>query len=1431
MNKNEFAKADNHAKKKPAWIIAGMTALTVGATIVGPEVIDEIQVETGNNEPRSSVKAKKSSSPITKIGDILFDTRSASADAINTVTDANGGDSGHAFTSTQTQVTSNFTGSGAGFGNAAGSYGGQSATFTSLTSGGPRNQGAIAFNKQLDMTAKWTLTFNLNLTKFNSGGGPAWGDPKPAGDFLGLILAPVSPTALGTSGGGGGELGIGGGSGVGIANAVEWGIDFYPNEGDPTIVEPSSGNTLTSGDDGTQVAGFRTTDSTGTLNKVTSDNGFTSFNHDTGKSIMGFAGDGPKSINDSEWAGKSDPNLEAQFVATYTYSNGVGTLIVSSVPGSGGTYSATTTIPITEGVNSTMSVGFKASDGDQYSQKGVTIREFTLTLPTADTTVNYVDKEGNAISGHASTKIKSNVNDTLEMVTSGANTNPTGTKHTFTPPEISGYTYIGTKYGAAGTSTAPLTVSDTDANNIINVQYAKNSKLTTVFVDQNGKVLSTVPSVELGTAGTNYDGQKGTDATDYADYTAALATAKANGYSGVSGVYSDSALTTKLGSDLSAATFGSSDKTVYVQLTPAPQTASITYNKASGLSSDGATAQDNAIASSPTSLTGVTNDKYPSNTIKVPSGMTATIKDAAGNTLDTDTSKATHLVKNSDGSYTIVGAFNLTSAGALAVPSFTVTYAPNAVKMIQQYPDETRTVAGTAYGAYSNYGVVQKTGYVSFVDGTKANQTPAGNFGATDKTFVITYEAVPEDAGVVASDSTVTAALAAVNAATTEADYQTALAAYNAAVLDAQKKHVQTNIDSINNNIAQIQSDITQLEAIAADNPTDTDIAGWLADAKTRLTNAQTALSQAQAALTALDSAKTMADANDLVVGTDQNSAAAASAQKIADDDLLNAQTRAASNLALAKEAATSSITSVTNDNTSATSTMADDVAELEQLAKDYSGNTTISTALAEAQKALEDAKAAQATVDAAAQEVPDLTSVQAVIAQQTAVNSAGKDVQGMLVVANDAVTAARAEAAKVLADDQAAAKAAIQQQLDAADANITTIRSNIDAIEQLLKDNPGDADIQAALDDANAQLTAANKQLASLATAMTASQDAITPAEVQAARDSATTAATAITAATTQSTTDLADAQKKADANLAAAKSAAETAIGDQLAQVTKNIAQINDDITALTQIAADNPDNDEIQAKLDDAKNQLTTATTQQTAIKDAQAAIDAATTVAAVTALENTATTATTTAGTAQTTADQDLADAKTLAAADLKAAQDAATTTVDSNIAVIQDQIDQITKDIATIQTLADNNPGDTDISDALADAQKQLDNANAALADANTQKEAIANTTTPAAVAAVTAVAAEDQANAEAAGTQSAQDVTTAQAKNDANLKAAQEAAKDAIQDNINAINDSVRKSQPTSQRCKHLQTIIQMIKKLRISWLMHLRNKQLPIML
>lgn len=165
MEKNDFANANTQqAKHRRMWVTAGMMALTVGASIAGPELLDEVQIELGNNEPHTMVT--KDSSPLVKVGNVLFSSRTAAAETINNVVDANGGN--RSFKSTQTQVTTSFTGSGTGFSNTSGSYDGQSATFTTLTNTSGNDQGTIAFNKQLDMTANWTMKFNLNLTKYNN---------------------------------------------------------------------------------------------------------------------------------------------------------------------------------------------------------------------------------------------------------------------------------------------------------------------------------------------------------------------------------------------------------------------------------------------------------------------------------------------------------------------------------------------------------------------------------------------------------------------------------------------------------------------------------------------------------------------------------------------------------------------------------------------------------------------------------------------------------------------------------------------------------------------------------------------------------------------------------------------------------------------------------------------------------------------------------------------------------------------------------------------------------------------------------------------------------------------------------------------------------------------------------------------------------------
>lgn len=154
-------------------------------------------------------------------------------------------------------------------------------------------------------------------------GNPANG----ASDFLELVLAPVAPNKLGTSGGRDGSLGMGeeaktdssGNKTVipGIPNAVQWGSDFCQNEGDATnLVNPTDGTggsiLESDGSNGTQVAGLRTTDANGKLNTVSGSTEFQSFDHGTGSSLTGFSGPGPDSKTDDGWAGSSDPNLEAE---------------------------------------------------------------------------------------------------------------------------------------------------------------------------------------------------------------------------------------------------------------------------------------------------------------------------------------------------------------------------------------------------------------------------------------------------------------------------------------------------------------------------------------------------------------------------------------------------------------------------------------------------------------------------------------------------------------------------------------------------------------------------------------------------------------------------------------------------------------------------------------------------------------------------------------------------------------------------------------------------------------------------------------------------------------------------------------------------------------------------------------------------------------
>ncbi|KIU21156.1 lectin-like domain-containing protein [Weissella cibaria] len=81
-------------------------------------------------------------------------------------------------------------------------------------------QGALTFNKQVDMKANWTLNLELDLANLQDMN-------HVFGDFLGLTLLPVDPKVAATTGNNGGGLGI-----DGVKGAFAWGLDLNANNGD-----------------------------------------------------------------------------------------------------------------------------------------------------------------------------------------------------------------------------------------------------------------------------------------------------------------------------------------------------------------------------------------------------------------------------------------------------------------------------------------------------------------------------------------------------------------------------------------------------------------------------------------------------------------------------------------------------------------------------------------------------------------------------------------------------------------------------------------------------------------------------------------------------------------------------------------------------------------------------------------------------------------------------------------------------------------------------------------------------------------------------------------------------------------------------------------------------------------------------------------------
>ena len=136
-------------------------------------------------------------------------------------------------------------------------------------------------------------------------------------------------------------------------------------------------------------------------------------------------------------------------------------------------------------------------------------------------------------------------------------------------------------------------------------------------------------------------------------------------------------------------------------------------------------------------------------------------------------------------------------------------------------------------------------------------------------------------------------------------------------------------------------------------------------------------------------------------------------------------------------------------------------------------------------------------------------------------------------------------------------------------------------------------------LADAQEQLTAAETAKDDAQKALDAIDSQTTLADVAAQEQVATGAVSDADTAGKAADQDLADAKAQASGDLAEDQAAAQTAVDNTIDNIKNQIADINDDIAELTDIAAKNPADTEIADKLADAKEQLETA---QDALTDA-------------------------------------------------------------------------------------------------------------------------------------------------------------------------------------------------------------------------------------
>lgn len=478
--------------------------------------------------------------------------------------------------------------------------------YYTLTNGATQ-QGAVAFNKKVDMTKQWTINFDLNMTTIST-----------PGDFIGLVLMDTDPNKLGTSTikddkgtvqtgnkTPGGALGVNGN-----ANAFLWGIDTWKNE------EAGFGD-LSKATDKDWMIEFRHTDANGSLVAATTADqqiinassavsalaGTQWIAGDAKGQFSYIAGTSTTGIFFKETiASNAQSDLTPQIVMGFTAKftpngDGTGTLTVYDSQGrvvSSGTVGTVNVM--------TMALGFKAATGGNYSQMGVTITQpdtssddnsnaFNLTVGTRTVPVDYKTPSNSDVSELADGTILANLGDVITINPEASETtseeinafDKTNNIKTGTPT-IPGYKLLSVR-NQSGDDISGKAITITDATEV-SLTYAKQVQDTFNFVDAQGNTVP-VNGQDKYVAGNETDGSS-YDSLTYADAQKA----------GVTGVATIATLLTSLSSrgfsafaiydakgnkvDFSSLKFGGSDAVYKVVLTPNTQSTTIHYIDANG---------------------------------------------------------------------------------------------------------------------------------------------------------------------------------------------------------------------------------------------------------------------------------------------------------------------------------------------------------------------------------------------------------------------------------------------------------------------------------------------------------------------------------------------------------------------------------------------------------------------------------------------------------------------------------------------------------------------------------------------------------------------------------------------------------------------------------------------------------------------------------